>query len=204
MKAQQFIGRAILATAASTILLSAPGTVSATPYYYRGNAYTAESGITGVNRVIAIIDADQMGVYSWIVTAPGISGASDVFSDQDVTSGFLMTGVFDVTINGVGNVTAWNIYLHTDIPDTAILNISSDYISGDSASTSADPVYCPSPTSSCPFVNESGQVSSPGVWLQTPFAVGVPEPATWAMLLAGFGGLGGIMRRRRAATSAVA
>jgi hypothetical protein len=28
--------------------------------------------------------------------------------------------------------------------------------------------------------------------------IGVPEPATWATMLIGFGGLGAILRRRRA------
>jgi PEP-CTERM motif len=31
------------------------------------------------------------------------------------------------------------------------------------------------------------------------FTTAVPEPATWAMMLAGFGGLGAAMRRRRVA-----
>jgi hypothetical protein len=30
---------------------------------------------------------------------------------------------------------------------------------------------------------------------------GVPEPATWAMMLIGFGGLGAMIRRRRATTA---
>jgi hypothetical protein len=33
----------------------------------------------------------------------------------------------------------------------------------------------------------------------TPFSAPVPEPATWAMMLMGFGGLGAVLRRRRAA-----
>ena len=33
-------------------------------------------------------------------------------------------------------------------------------------------------------------------------SAGIPEPATWAMLLAGFGALGAILRRRRTATAA--
>jgi len=36
----------------------------------------------------------------------------------------------------------------------------------------------------------------------TPPTGGVPEPATWAMMLVGFGGLGAMMRRRRALATA--
>ncbi len=35
-------------------------------------------------------------------------------------------------------------------------------------------------------------------WTATFTSDGVPEPATWAMMLTGFGGLGALMRRRRA------
>jgi len=34
------------------------------------------------------------------------------------------------------------------------------------------------------------------VSLTGPQAAGVPEPATWAMMIMGFGAIGGIMRRR--------
>ena len=37
-----------------------------------------------------------------------------------------------------------------------------------------------------------------------PGGPGVPEPATWAMLIMGFGGVGAVMRRRRAAPQAFA
>ena len=33
--------------------------------------------------------------------------------------------------------------------------------------------------------------------------LGVPEPSTWAMMLLGFGGLGALLRRRRAAPLAI-
>ena len=37
-----------------------------------------------------------------------------------------------------------------------------------------------------------------GGWTASFTSGGVPEPATWAMMLTGFGGLGALMRRRRA------
>ena len=36
-----------------------------------------------------------------------------------------------------------------------------------------------------------------GKWLTTFSGPGVPEPASWAMMLMGFGGLGAVLRRRR-------
>jgi hypothetical protein len=36
----------------------------------------------------------------------------------------------------------------------------------------------------------------------TPFDNGVPEPATWVMMIAGFGGVGALLRRRRALVAA--
>jgi hypothetical protein len=44
-----------------------------------------------------------------------------------------------------------------------------------------------------------GQVSSAS-GVGTPYIPTVPEPATWAMMLAGFGFVGGLMRRRRTTT----
>jgi hypothetical protein len=44
-------------------------------------------------------------------------------------------------------------------------------------------------------------VTSTGV---SPSSGGVPEPATWALMLTGFGGMGAVLRRRRTATTVAA
>ena len=53
------------------------------------------------------------------------------------------------------------------------------------------------------FVLADGVTANAGTWLVDNRRVGpvagVPEPATWAMMLLGFGGLGAALRRRRAA-----
>jgi opacity protein-like surface antigen len=46
-----------------------------------------------------------------------------------------------------------------------------------------------------------GGVLSDHITIDIEAPAGVPEPATWAMMLVGFGGLGAIIRRRRATTS---
>jgi len=47
-------------------------------------------------------------------------------------------------------------------------------------------------------VDVIGSNGNTGVVGATTFTGGVPEPATWGMMLVGFGGLGAMMRRRRA------
>ncbi|PZO92115.1 MAG: hypothetical protein DI623_01330 [Sphingomonas sanxanigenens] len=46
------------------------------------------------------------------------------------------------------------------------------------------------------LANSGYHITTADIYRQ--FAAGVPEPATWAMLIAGFGMIGGAMRRRRA------
>jgi len=48
-----------------------------------------------------------------------------------------------------------------------------------------------------PATGSSIQSSLGGGFFYTPVTGAVPEPATWAMMLLGFGGIGAAMRRRR-------
>ena len=42
-------------------------------------------------------------------------------------------------------------------------------------------------------------LNSDGVDFAQPFSAGVPEPSTWALMIAGFGGAGAMLRQRRVA-----
>jgi hypothetical protein len=48
----------------------------------------------------------------------------------------------------------------------------------------------------------TGLVSNDGYWVGDNFTFAVPEPANWAMLIAGFGLVGVVARRRRIAVAA--
>jgi len=57
-------------------------------------------------------------------------------------------------------------------------------------------------TQSTIFENETyGNFTADRVTITTFDSGGVPEPAAWALMLLGFGGLGSVLRRRRAATA---
>ena len=54
-------------------------------------------------------------------------------------------------------------------------------------------------------VNGAGNTGNIGATLTSPTFLGIPEPATWAMMLMGFGGMGAVLRRnRRQARAALA
>jgi hypothetical protein len=88
-------------------------------------------------------------------------------------------GVYpDIQIDGLTAVSTFG-------PTTTVGGFSSRAIKNDG----------PAPTQGTPAFN-NGQVS-------VPLAAGVPEPASWALLIVGFGGVGSLLRRRRVAGGAV-
>jgi hypothetical protein len=88
---------------------------------------------------------------------------------------------FFITTDGGGNITGWNILLSQDNNNFISTNSQEDWVSTCIPYSSLG--YC---------IGESASVSgAPGTWSA------VPEPAAWAMMLLGFGGIGFMLRGRR-------
>jgi hypothetical protein len=53
-------------------------------------------------------------------------------------------------------------------------------------------------------ISRNGNTGNVGATLTPSVKGGVPEPATWAMMMIGFGGMGALLRRRRSQALALA
>ncbi len=126
------------------------------------------------------------------ITGPGgatLYGLSNLGTDK----GGLFSGSFDLT-PGVEYTVSMSASA------TATISANEDEDEGRDAAASIDPLFTVDPKFD--LANDFQFNFSSGVGNS---AMTVPEPATWAMMLVGFGGLGAAMRRRRRArTSATA
>ncbi|HEX2815867.1 MAG TPA: PEPxxWA-CTERM sorting domain-containing protein [Phenylobacterium sp.] len=179
-------GAAAILGVAALLMSSA---ANATPVKWTLDGITFSDN--GVATGSFVFDADT-GIYSGInITTSGgslLPGATytsyDIFSTPrdfgfgSNVAGFTATGDFLFDINGL----------------TAFTNAGGTVQVGDIGGFVSSEGTCAN--DGCHNFNPirgitSGQVDG----------VAVPEPATWAMMLAGFGGLGAMMRRRRARTA---
>jgi hypothetical protein len=110
-----------------------------------------------------------------------------------VTDGWNDGDRFNVSINGVS------------VGQTSVPTIDGDDQSDNWAAASVDPKF-----SHARYVLNAGTYLITGFATASPYGagqgallLGVPEPATWAMMLVGFGGIGAVMRKARRTAAAV-
>ena len=195
----RYSGRAILTATAFCLGITATGSANAMTYTYQGDIFTSQSaGVVGVHRLTATVDINPLepmnsSQYVWEIT--GIPRSSLSNSDPSQIE------IFDLTFDANKNIIAWNIEIFFDVGNQFILQARSSNLTGDRSSTSfvIDTDECNPPEGNCDFDSNSGRVSTPGTWSPT-FGANVPEPATWAMMLMGFGGIGAALRRRASLT----
>lgn len=176
--------KGLLAAAALTTLFAAPAKADVIVPLVNGGGWTdfffADKGSAFQN-----LDGDTLD-FTFTLTDPGILRVTDGFNDGDE---------FAVTINGITSATSPGVFAGNNILDCW-------------SCVFAFPAYGATYSHATYFL-APGSYSVTGIVTVSPFGAGegaimlggpVPEPATWALMLTGFGGLGAVLRRSRRRT----
>ena len=146
---------------------------------------TQSSTLTGVKLWVWNFPGDTTSSVDW-----GITPNADDFSD---TASVTPTSTFFTTKNGYDvnelDFSLPDVHLGTGVYYLALQNAlanNGDEVSWDANAGPSDAWW-----------SQSGNISSFGLSGSFQILGVVPEPATWAMMLVGFGGLGAAMRSRR-------
>ncbi len=177
------------ALAASTLAMTAPAAQAATVFNFIDQAVL---DATGTENFGATIDALGFFTHSFTFTTTGLNDVSgSVISIRSASGGkdldfrsIDLDGIFAFTPDfGVGHEPndSWTL-------DTALVTSGTHTIHVNGQVFSTGPVGTPRAASYGGTVNIE--------------SMAVPEPATWALMLTGFGGAGALLRRRRQAIAA--
>ena len=141
------------------------------------------------------------GMYSWYPNGGGNGYTRFTFEDANAFQILLSSGFYP----GPTTALAWEVRLDGALVDTGLLigyapNYEEGWVFFGFSDGLFDEVrlqvrFDPGPFS--PNASEAGAYDA--VTLTRAIPDGVPEPASWAMMIAGFGLVGGVVRRRRPA-----
>jgi len=171
--------------------LALGASASATTYVYTGKdfdsftvptTYSTSDSVTGSITLTSPL-ADNISTF---FLQPPATIESFSFSDglQTITNADATGSAFSFKTNASGDITAWQVTVYIGA------------VSSDSIGTVDAPSILGVFDQGVTTINDTGgNRSLPGSWsLQ---ATGTPEPATWAVMLSGFGAIGASMRMRR-------
>lgn len=135
------------------------------------------NGLPTTNQWIVSLGTSGMQIAGGGPVDP-VYGPTDVYFNPDPTASVALSPLMTVPSGGV---VGWN-YVSVNLTADATTDLLSFLAWGDNGSTINLP----------PIAFLAGVNSPPGL------GSGVPEPAVWAMMVLGFLGLGGLVRRERA------
>jgi len=161
---------------------SAASATAAAVYTYTGNVYTtAVAPYTTKQKITGTLTfATALGANEHILNAdPESFSFSDGVQTLDNANSDAI-GV-DLTTNGRGNIINWYILINTETETQQIWTENDEVTTIDAATDNIDSDV------------EGANFDDAGTWVVT----STPEPATWAMVLLGFGGIGFMLRHAR-------
>jgi hypothetical protein len=193
MRPMKLAAAAVIAQAALFAVSPASAQVV---YKYTGNnftnvfapGYTTSDKITGTLTLSSALP-DSLSILTneaGLVTSYSFSDGVNSFVSPCCDTG--NQTVFDFTTDSSGNITGWTVTLETD-----------DNLTGDMTTQSGVSAFDQSLTGGVLGGSNDG---SPGVWTLESASSAVPEPASWMLLVMGFGALGWRARSGRKPLSA--
>jgi hypothetical protein len=188
MRPMKFAAAAI---AQAAMFAASPASAAQVIYDYTGNNFTSvfSSGYTTSDKIIGTLTLSAALPASLsILTDETALVTSYSFSDgvNTFTTGCCDTGnqtIFEFMTDASGNITNWLVTLETD-----------DNHAGDLTTEGGVSAFDQSLVDGALGGRNDG---SPGVWSLQSATPAVPEPATWALFLLGFGAIGWRLRGAR-------
>jgi hypothetical protein len=208
---------ALLAASVIGVAFAAPASAATTIDFESETPGTVAQGtnIGGITFTTANGDGLQIGDFG--SQGDGLSLA--VFSDSD---GNFLQGALDLAASAIsfefgnddprftniGDLATLEVFFGASLIDTVTVSLNRDDLMNQTISYSGGTfdnfTFAYTDAAGAPFTG-GGTAATGLIEIVDNFQVGgaVPEPSTWAMLLLGFFGIGGALRRRRSVTTTV-
>lgn len=149
-----------------------------------GSQETAGSVLLAADRLIAHPGQFADAVYiGFVAPVAGTYSYSAQFNQQDANTAQHSVGITEFFIPGTGPTQLFRVGLVNQAQPSLLTGFTQTVLAGDTIGYIVD--------KNGTFFNDST-----GFNFSLSLAAGVPEPATWAMMIAGFGLVGGAMRTR--------
>ena len=188
MRLMKFAAAAVIAQAA---IFAASSANAQLVYSYTGNDFTSvfAPGYTTSDKITGTLTLSS-ALPDSLATLTNEAALVTSYSFSDGVSSFNMpccdTGnqtIFDFTTDASGNITNWDVTLETNDNHTGDLTTEGGVSAFDQSLTDGE-------------LGGSNN-GAPGIWSVQSVTSPVPEPATWTLLLLGFGALGWRLRNAR-------
>jgi hypothetical protein len=197
---------ALAAPASATVFFSfAPGAATPDAGYAVINAFEVDAGITGSGYQIKSPPSDSNGATP-ANSVPAGTNYLSVLAGGAATILFGPTSAFQFDWGSIDTYNTLTIYTNfgSGVVIPGAMGNFANPANGDQLSAGTNGRFTVFSDNSAEYFTGIKLESSTNSFEIDNLAVAVPEPATWTMMILGFGAAGGLIRRRRRATAMTA